>query len=340
MMNSESDKIDWKSVVKIVKEELKPYQRQGFAPNLRTMFYRLVSKNILPNTKYHYQKLSKYTAEARMDRRLPIDCFTDSNRNMIAGFKEDYKTFDDILERYYLEKLKNLPEEYPKLIPRWYRQSEYVEVWTEKDAMLGTFKSILTGKDVRIVSNKGFDSLSWLLKNIKRLDIWSREWIDPLAFDPMGDDIPALKNIHVLYFGDFDPSGEEMDRDLRNRIDRLNENKHTDISFDKIDFQRIAVTKEQVRGYDLPTKIDSATQEKLDKDPRTNGFIERHGKLYAVELDALPAIVPDAFRELVIGSVDQHFDERIHEDNTKDYSEDNAKKLLKQTLKQFLKELR
>ncbi len=184
-----------------------------------------------------------------------------------SRFRENYNTFDDIIVRYYLEKLKNLPEEYPKLIPRWYRQPEYVEVWTEKDAMLGTFESILTGRDVRIVSNKGFDSLSWLLKNMERLYTWSIKLINPLAFDPMNNDIPARKNIHVLYFGDFNPSGEEMDRDLRNRIDRLKENKHTGMSFDEIDFQRIAVTKEQVRKHNLPTKIDDATQKKMDQDP-------------------------------------------------------------------------
>src|SRR5688500_16114629 len=110
--NSESDKkMDWKSVIQTVKEELKPYYRQGFVPGLRTMFYRLVSKNILPNTKTKYEKLSQYTAKARMDGILPIDCFVDSNRNMIAGFQEDYLTLDDITVRHYLEKLKNLPEE-------------------------------------------------------------------------------------------------------------------------------------------------------------------------------------------------------------------------------------
>ncbi len=341
MLKHESGKMNWKVVVDIVKEELKPYQIQGFAPSLRTMFYRLYSKGVLPNTEYHYNQLSKVTADARMDRRLPIDCFSDSSRNMIADFTEVYKTIDDFMDRDYLKKIKELPEKYPELIPRWHRQPEYIEVWIEKDAMLGTFESILEGRDVRIVSNKGFDSLSWLLKNVKRLSMWSRKWVDSsiLLDDPTTSNYrPALKNIHVLYFGDFDPSGEDMDRDLENRIDLLREYKHTGISFDEIDFQRIAVTKDQIREYNLPIDIDAETQEKLDRDSRTPGFIEKYGELYAVELDALPAIVPDEFRELVIGSVDKHFDEDIHEENTADYSEDDTKKLIKKYLKQFLKE--
>ena len=116
-------------------------------------------------------------------------------------------------------------------------------------------------------------------------------------------------------------------------------NQHTDISLSDIDFQRITVTEEQIEKYNLPIGIDAATQEKLDNDSRTNGFLQRHGELYAVELDALPAIVPDAFKTMVIEWVDQDFDEDIYEENRENYSVDNVKKILKQKLKQFIKEL-
>ena len=338
---AQSDKIDWQEIIEIVEEELKLYKQQGFTPTLRTVFYRLVAKGILPNTKYHYSHLSDRTAEARMTGRLPINCFSDETRHTIKDFNSEYKTIDEVISDC-LEELKELPEIYPELIPRWYKQPEYIELWNEKEAMAGIFQSILEDRDIEIVSNKGFSSLTFLWRNMRRLDRWS-EIGAALEAKKTGKAIAETKNIHILYFGDFDPSGEEMDKDLRKRINRLRENRHICTSLYEIDFKRIAVTKEQIKEYDLPIDVDAKTQEKLDKDTRTNGFIERHGESYAVELDALPALVPDEFRELVLGSVDQYFKEGIYEKNLdeyhKKYPEDNAKKLLKLKLKEFLKEL-
>jgi hypothetical protein len=45
---------------------------------------------------------------------------------------------------------------------------------------------------------------------------------------------------------------------------------------------------------------------------RKNGFIRKY-KLYVVELDALLAIVPDEFKSIVQGSVDQFFNQEIYQ---------------------------
>lgn len=52
---------------------------------------------------------------------------------------------------------------------------------------------------------------------------------------------------------------------------------------------RIAVTKEQIQQFNLPpTPTDADTIDKLEnRDRRTPGFIRKHGKLYALELEAL-----------------------------------------------------
>ncbi|MGA9151055.1 MAG: hypothetical protein WBZ36_10780 [Candidatus Nitrosopolaris sp.] len=41
--------------------------------------------------------------------------------------------------------------------------------------------------------------------------------------------------------------------------------------------------------------------------------VRKYGKLYVVELDALLAIVPDEFKLIVRGSVDQFFDQEIYQ---------------------------
>ena len=53
--------------------------------------------------------------------------------------------------------------------------------------------------------------------------------------------------------------------------------------------------------------------DKVNRDTRKNGFIEKYGKLYVVELDALLAIVPEELKIIVQDSVDEFFDEDIYE---------------------------
>jgi hypothetical protein len=73
--------------------------------------------------------------------------------------------------------------------------------------------------------------------------------------------------------------------------------------------------------------------EKLGRDSRTNGFIDKYGKLFAVELDALLAIVPDEFRKLVQESVNCYFDFDIYKDECSRYSPAHMRRLVAQQVK-------
>jgi hypothetical protein len=114
------------------------------------------------------------------------------------------------------------------------------------------------------------------------------------------------KEIHILYFGDFDPSGDDMDVHMDNGLRHFR--------LEDIDFQRIAVTEEQIEELDLPPMPkNKETSDKVNHDTRKNGFIKKYGKVYIVELDALLAIEPDKFKSIVRGSVDQFFDQEIYQ---------------------------
>lgn len=132
------------------------------------MFYRLVSKNYLSNTKTKYTSLSKNTVKAREDGRLPINCFSDSTRRIIDGFNENYETIDQYVYDAVSD-LENLGEFWKNSYPRWHKQPEYVEVWIEKEALTETFNSILSGKDVIIVPNKGYPSETFYIIILKDL---------------------------------------------------------------------------------------------------------------------------------------------------------------------------
>jgi hypothetical protein len=81
----------------------------------------------------------------------------------------------------------------------------------------------------------------------------------------------------LLYGGDFDPSGEDIDRDFTARTGCFR------------DVVRVALTSDQVAEHELPPQPGKAT------DSRADGFVARHGRLVQVELDALP---PEVLRAL------------------------------------------
>lgn len=59
---------------------------------------------------------------------------------------------------------------------------------------------------------------------------------------------------------------------------------------------------------------DKETTDTMNRDTRTNGFIRKYGRLYAVELDALLAIIPDEFRTMIEESIDGFFDQVTYQE--------------------------
>ncbi len=90
--------------------------------------------------------------------------------------------------------------------------------------------------------------------------------------------------VTVFYFGDFDPSGEDMVRSLRERL----------AFFGCVpEVVKCALTREDITRYNLPPDFTKKT------DTRAAGFIARHGDV-SVELDALPV---DVLRQRVLEAV-------------------------------------
>lgn len=301
-------RIDWDRVVIDVKNALSWFTEQGIKPTLRTMFYRLVSLEIIPNTKNSYKSLSKICVNARKKGLLPWDAFVDEGRYIVTNDTDcNYQTPEEIIENV-VDYLKSAHKIYK--VPRWHGQKNYVEIWIEKQALADTIKSFLGDREVNIAVNKGFAGWSFIYDNCKRLQ----------KIKIKG------KSIHILYMGDFDPSGDDMDRHLDRALSYF--------GLDDIDFQRVAVTQEQIEKYNLPPVPNShETLDKVSRDTRTNGFIKKYGKLYVVELDALLAIVPKEFKIMVQGLVDKFFEEDIYKLEFAKHSPERIKRLVRKKVR-------
>jgi hypothetical protein len=83
------------------------------------------------------------------------------------------------------------------------------------------------------------------------------------------DDLGTTRReVELIYCGDFDPSGEDIPRSFQDKTG--------------LTLRRVALDWEQVLRFDLPPAMGKAS------DSRAAAFLERHGRLMQVELEALP----------------------------------------------------
>lgn len=296
-------RINWIPVVEEVKNALDTFfEPRGIKPSLRTMFYRLYSLGKLPNTVSAYKGLIKKLVEARKNGLIPFDAFSDGAKRSTIGSYDDIRIDPIEWAEKYIEKIKEILDGQTYNIGRWHNQPHYVEVWIEKDALASTFEKFLEHRDVYICVNKGYSSWTFLYDNAMRLQ-------------KMAD---KDKELHVLYFGDFDPSG--LDMELGHLNDAL------EFFGLDIDFHRVSITLDQIQNFEIPEMPeDPDTVAKAHRDPRYKKFMEEHGRLVLVELDAMLAVAPDDFQRIVQESVDQYYDFDIWHDVQDLESEDEQK---------------
>jgi hypothetical protein len=151
----------------------------------------------------------------------------------------------------------------------WTKADVYVEIWSEKDAAVGTILPITQLYDVPLMICRGYSSETFCFEAVE-----SRE----------GDPRPY----HVYYIGDFDRAGQDAARTLHEKLDRFAAEKGVVVVF-----EQLAVTAEQVHKLKLPTrepKRGTAADKKWPHD-------------FACELDAIP---PDEMRAIVKAAIERH----------------------------------
>ena len=258
--------IKWDSVVTQSIPVFESFIDRGVVPTLRTIHYALVSKNIIPNTKTAYKGLSSAFVKARQDGVVQWDWLADEVRNIDIGERKY------IYIKYLINNEKNIdekemgyienPDNYINAVinnsinslkaqlrgsvyfsyPKWMNQKYYIEVWIEKSALRATLNNYLEDYKVNIVPSRGYSSWTFL-----------KDANDRIQENADG------KTPLILYFGDFDPSGVDIERFLRESM-----NGYFGIDMEVI---RIGVTKDQIELYKLPSTPDDAEEiAKLHKD--------------------------------------------------------------------------
>lgn len=233
------------------------YLEQGLKLTLRQLYYQLVSRNVVPNTEKSYKSLGGLLSDARMAGLVDWDAIEDRNRQPVTW--AEYKDVAELVESL----------EYRYRLPRWDGQDNYVELWVEKAALAGVLQPLAAKYHVTLMVNRGYSSTSSMWESAQRYLEMDRT---PILF----------------YLGDHDPSGEDMVRDIEDRMNTF--------GVAGIRVEKLALTMAQVRHYKPPPNPAKLT------DSRAARYIEEHGasswEVDALDPKTLAGIIEGAFQEV------------------------------------------
>jgi len=216
---------------------------------IRHLFYRLAGAQVIPNTFRDYKRLDRFLTRWRKKGDLDPAVFLDDTRKPdLAQIWADLPSFLEIVRKSYRR-------------DPWQGQEVRPEVWLEKAALVPIFGPVCREWGVTLQACRGYPSLTCKFA-------------------------AAQRTKRILYYGDFDPSGEDIPRNIKEEL--------REIWGAEVNLDVIALTPEQIAEYDLPPAMAKTS------DSRTAGFVARHG-VDTVELDAVP---PDALQTMVSEAIE------------------------------------
>jgi hypothetical protein len=274
------------TINKIIEE----YQKAGYKLTLRQLYYQLVSRDIIPNQQKEYAKLSTILVKGRMGGVVDWDAIEDRVRVPYLPYwvHDVPDAVQDAIDQYRLN--------------RQAAQDTYIETWCEKDALSGVLKRVTSHYHVNLMVNRGYSSCSAMYDAYQRMKL----------------QIKYKKKVVCLYLGDFDPSGLDMVRDIKERLEEfgLKYNSPDELEEGAFTIKHIALTKEQIDQYNPPKNPAKIT------DPRAKWYIQQYGNS-SWEVDALN---PETLHELIKKNVESLID--LKQFNAKIKQEEMDKKEL------------
>lgn len=203
-------------VIERANELLEYYEKHGIECTLRSLFYRFVAKNWIPNEQKAYKRLGVILGEARLAGRMRWDIMIDKTRRAVGleRFDGPQDALDRAANSYHID--------------MWRYQKYRPEVWIEKDAAAGNIIRACHENDVPYLSCRGYTSLTEMWKGSMRLQSY----------------LAAGQTPFIIHIGDHDPSGIDMSRDI---VDRLQKTFMADC-----EFKRLALNMDQITARKLP----------------------------------------------------------------------------------------
>lgn len=307
------------AVIRQAEAICRDYASQGYDLTLRQLYYQFVARDLVPNTDRSYKRLGAIVNDARLAGLLDWHYIVDRTRYVRSLSHWDSPA--DIIQSAARS----------FAIDKWEGQDERVEVWIEKDALVGVIENVCERNDVPYFACRGYTSQS---------EVWS-------AAQRIGEHLQAGAEVTILHLGDHDPSGIDMTRDIADRVKLFldGDQQHAEGDWwpeafanewdlesadpddwtaeqraefrgwldlnvelwsDRFEVRRLGLNYDQVQQYQPPPNPAKLT------DSRAGGYVARFGR-QSWELDALePAVIVALIQDAIDGLRDARtWNERV-----------------------------
>jgi hypothetical protein len=248
--------------LELVNSIIEEYRKMGYRLTLRQLYYQLVSRDVIANDVKEYDKLSNLLTKGRMGGVVDWDAIEDRIRQPRLPYAVEGvdHAIDEAYNHYRIDRQEDQPN--------------YIELWVEKDALSSVLWRKSKHYHINLMVNRGYSSCTAMY------DAYCR-------FKAATD---RGQEIHILYCGDFDPSGRDMLRDIDERL--------TEFGAKTIMVHSIALTMKQIKAHKPPPNPAKIT------DPRAKDYIIQHGNK-SWEVDALR---PETLHEIIDTNIEKLLD--------------------------------
>lgn len=225
---------------------IEQYQAQGFRLTLRQLYYQFVARALIANTEQSYKRLGNIVSDARRAGLIDWNSIEDRTRFLrkLSNWDKPQSILESARDSYHRD--------------LWANQDIRFEVWIEKDALVGVIEAVCEENDVPFFSCRGYVSDSEMWHGAVRI---------------LRHDQKQSQKTILLHLGDHDPSGIDMTRDIRERLELFSYNTDFEV-------RRIALTMQQIEEFNPPPNPAKIT------DSRFSGYASEYGE-ESWELDAL-----------------------------------------------------
>lgn len=254
-------------LIETANEIIEEYQAQGFDLTLRQLYYQFVARDLIPNKQKEYKRLGSIINDARLAGMIDWEAIVDRTRNLRKNghWGSPREIVESCAQQYQIDK--------------WKTQENRLEVWIEKDALVGIVEGICSKLDVPFFSCRGYTSQSEMWEAAQRL----------VGHAENG------QHTTIIHLGDHDPSGKDMTRDIDDRIRLFMEHAGVDPAV----INRIALNMDQIKQYNPPPNPAKIT------DSRAREYMKRYGG-QSWELDALD---PKVLHAMIEKEIKKHRDD-------------------------------
>lgn len=256
--------VDHMTIIEEANAIVEEYEAAGYVLTLRQLYYQFVARALLANKQSEYKRLGSIITDARLAGLVDWEAIEDRTRNLeaLGHWETPAGIVEATVEAYHVD--------------RWATHPNRIEVWIEKDALVGVIEPVCRRWDVSYLSCRGYLSASEMWRAAQRVAGWIENEQRPV----------------IIHMGDHDPSGIDMSRDLASRLELLS-GSESGVDFA---FLRIALNADQVETWGPPPNPAKVT------DSRYEGYVRTYGS-ESWELDALDPATLSGVLETAIEAV-------------------------------------